>query len=401
MKFNYQARTKKGEVQSGTIEASSREAALVLLQKYGLYVTLLEAVGAVPVYARKIKIFEKTSRKDIVLFSRQLSLLFKSKVPLVEAIQVLSGQTKNLDLKEKIIELSEAVEGGTSFSVALSRYPQIFSSFYVSMVRAGETSGKLSESLEYLADHLERDYHLASKMKSMLIYPLLILFVVILVLALMVFFIIPQIGIVLQGNGQELPTITKISLGFSAFLRQWWWLIILGIFLLFFSITQYYRTEEGKKFFDRASLRLPIIGEFLKMIYLSRFAENLSTLISGGLPITQSLEITGEIVGNTAYKEVIFRTRDWVRKGEQISQVLADFPEIFPPVFVQMTLVGEKTGTLDSSLTHIVGFYKKEIDRTVDTFLNILEPALIVILGIIVAGLMFSVLMPLYDMIAI
>jgi type II secretory pathway component PulF len=400
VKFNYQARTTKGEIQSGIVEASSREAATTLLRKHGLYVTILEEVTAPPLYAKKIKIFEKISRSDIVLFSRQLSIMFKSKVPLVEALKVLSAQTASSELKEKILELSEEVEGGTSFSGALSRYPKIFSSFYIAMVKSGEISGTLSESLEYLAEHLEREYHLTAKMRGALMYPSLIVFVVFLTLALMIFFVIPHLSEVLIGTGQELPTITKVVIGSAAFFRAWGWAIFLGIVVLILAGFRYYRTEKGKNLFDRTFLKLPIIGPFFKMLYIARFAENLSTLISGGLPIASALQTVGEIVGNTRYKEVIFNARDKVRKGESISSVLARSPEVFSPVFIQMILVGEKTGTLDSTLMNIVNFYKKEIDRTIDNFLSILEPTLIVILGVIVAGLMLAILIPLYQMVA-
>ena len=182
MKFNYQARTKKGEIQLGTVEASSREAAIALLQKYGLYVTVLEEAEAPPIYARRIKFFERIPASDIVLFSRQLSILFKSKVPLVEALEVLAIQTKNPDFKEKIFKLAEDVEGGTSLSGALSRHPKIFSSFYIAMVKAGEASGKLSEALRYLAEHLEREYRLISRIRGAMIYPAMVIIIAILVL---------------------------------------------------------------------------------------------------------------------------------------------------------------------------------------------------------------------------
>jgi len=401
MKYNYQARTKKGEVQTGIIEASSREAAIVLLRKYGLYVTILEEATALPIYAKRLKLFEGITRQDIVLFSRQLSIMFKSKVPLVESLNVLSGQTRNLDLKERILDLSEEVEGGTSFSGALSRHPEIFSSFYISMVKAGEVSGTLSESLEYLADHLEREYHLTSKIRGALLYPALIVVVVLLVITMMIFFVIPNLSEVLIGSGSELPTATKIVINSAAFLREFGWVLGLVILLVIFAAFRYYRSQKGKKFFDGLFLKIPVIGPFLKTINLALFAENLSTLISGGLPIASALQTVGEIVGNSRYKEVIFEARDRVRKGETISSVLSAAPEVFPPVFVQMTLVGERTGTLDSTLMNIVNFYKKEIDRTIDNLLSILEPLLIVILGVVVAGLMLAILLPLYQMVAL
>lgn len=398
MKFNYQVRTKEGEIQVGVIEASSRDTALSLLQKHGFYVTYLEEVK-IPIYARRIELFRRVSSRDIVLFSRQLSMMFTAKVPLIEALRVLSGQTEKLELREKILNLSEEIEGGSSFSKAIARHPKVFSTFYVSMVRAGEASGKLSESLTYLADHLEREYLLASKTKGALIYPSLVLLMVILVVVLMVSMVVPQLKLVIEEGGIEVPTITRRVLGASEFLRQHALIIITGFFILLFLVFRYYKTKRGKDFFDRVFLRLPIVGPFLKTMYLSRFAESLSTLISGGLMIGQALELSGNIVDNSAYKHAIFLTRDEVRRGTPISSVLALFPEIFPPVFVQMTLVGEKTGALDTSLMNIAGFYQKEVERGIANILGILEPALIIVLGVVVGGMMLSILMPLYQMI--
>lgn len=397
MKFNYQARTKDGQIQTGVIEASSKEAVLALLQKHGLYLTSLEEAGAKPIYARQIKILEKVSQKDLVVFSRQLSIMFKSKVPPVEAFHALAKQTKNQNFREKILNIAERVEGGTPLSRALSYHPKLFSPFYVSMIKSGETAGKLSETIDYLADHLEREYTLRSKMVGAMIYPAFVFFVVLTVVGIMVIFIIPQLTQVLEESGAELSAATKIVMGFSTFLKKWIFLIIIGFLALIIFIFRYIRTEAGKKIYDKFSLKLPIIGPISRKIYLTRFAENLSTLISGGLPISQALEITGEIVGNDVYKKIVLQTRDQVRKGEQISVVLERYPEDIPPLFTQMTMVGEKTGTLDKTLVNIVDFYRKEVEQTLDNFLSILEPVMIVFLGLIVAGLMAAVIMPLYQ----
>ena len=398
MKFNYQARNQKGEVQSGTVEASSREVAIGLLQKHGLYVTILEETAAPPFYAKRVKIFERVPAKELVLFSRQLSILFKSKVSLVESLQVLAIQTKNPSFKEKIFNLAEGVEGGTSLSGALSHYPKVFSSFYIAMVKSGETSGKLSEALSYLADHLEREYHLISRVKGAMIYPALIVVVAIAVLAMMMFFVIPQLTKVLAETGEGLPAVTRMVIALSDFFKNWGWAIIIVLIGLAVALFRYYRTKQGKRFFDEFFLELPLVGQVLKMIYLSRFAENLSTLISGGLPIAQALETTGDIVGNTVYKEIIFQTRDEVRKGEPISAILSRYPGAFSPIFTQMALVGERTGTLDKTLMDLVEFYQQEVDRSINNILSLLEPLLIIFLGAIVAGLMAAVLMPLYRM---
>ena len=396
MNFNYQARTKKGDVHAGQIEASSKELAVALLRGRGLYVTFLEE-AVPPIYSRRIVLFEKITTKDLALFSRQLAIMFKSRVPLIEALEVLSSQTKNIDFKEKIFKLSEKVEGGTAFSQALALFPKIFSAFYIAMVKSGEVSGKLSEVLNYLADHQEREYHLTAKAKGALIYPCLILFVVLVVLVLMMLFVLPNLIEVLEASGQAIPIFTRAVIGLSDFFTSWWWLIFSILILSIFSIAKYYSTKNGRAFFDRMFLKIPIIGPFLKMVYLSRFAENLSTLISGGLPIIQSLEVVGDIIGNVSYKEVILMAKEEVRKGEMISSTLSRAPELFPPVFVQMVLVGEKTGTVDTTLMNIVDFYQKEVDRAIDNILSILEPALIIFLGVVVAGLMLSILLPLYQ----
>ena len=395
MKFNYQARTKTGEIQSGIVEAATKEAALTLLQKHGLYVTFLE-LAKEPWFARRLRIFERITRKDLVLFSRQLAIMFQSNVPPVVTLETLASQTKNPAFKEKISKLAEEVEGGTPLSQALALYPDLFSPFYISMVKSGEIIGRLPETLNHLADYLEREYHFSSKAIGAMVYPGLVFFVFLIVFSGIIFFVMPQLIGVLEATGQELPLITKIAIGISTFLKKWGFLIILGLFLSVIFTFRYYKTKEGRNFFDPLFLKLPFLGEFLKKIYLSRFAENLSTLIAGGLPIAQALEITGEVIGNEVYRKIIFETRDRVRRGEAISLVLKRYPEIISPLLIQLTVVGERTGRIESSLMNAVDFYQKEIDRTLDTILSLLEPILIVFLGLLVAGLVGSILLPLY-----
>jgi len=400
MRFYYQARTRKGDIRAGVIEASSKEAALALLEKYDLYVTFLkEEERVLPFYAKELKIFRRISKKDLVAFSRQLSLLFKSKVPLIEALRSVGEQTKNKELKEIIFQLAKEVEGGTPFSKALEKFPHIFSNFFVNMVRSGESSGTLSESLNHIADHLEREYHLYSKAKGAMIYPLLVLTVSVAVFLLIVFFVIPHFAKLLSATGQELPLITKIVIKFSEILRKWGILILFGLIGII-SVPFYYfkKTKEGKEKWDKFLLCLPVVSGLLKKIYVSRFAENLATLIKGGLSIGRALEITGEVVGNSVYKDIIFKTKKEVQRGEKISAVLSRYPQYFPPILVQMVAVGEKTGNLDESLMNVVEFYQKEVDKALEGFLNILEPLLVVGLGLMVGGLVGAVLIPLYKM---
>jgi len=400
MRFNYQARTKKGEIQRGTIEASSEEAAVALLQQYALIVTMLEETGKQPFFAKKIEI-SIISKKDIVIFSRQLSLMFRSKVPLVQIFQTLAEQTKQTGFKEKILAMSQVVEGGTSLSQALSRYPNLFSSFYVSLVKSGEASGTLSESLDYLADHLEREYFISSKIIGAMIYPILVLLMVIGVLGLMVYVIIPQLAEVLEETGEQLPTLTLIVIAFADFIRSWGWLLIIFLIILAIFLFQYIKTPSGRKILHKIFLRIPLINSFLKMIYVSRFAENLATLIKGGLSISRALEITSDVVGNEVYREAISEIRNDVRRGEKMSRLLSEQSWLFPPILIQMVVVGEETGTLGQTLMNVTDFYQKEIERSTDALLKIIEPLLVLVMGLIVGILMVAMLMPIYRITAV
>jgi len=397
MKFDYQARTKEGDVQMGIVEAASQEAALSILQKYGLYITYLEEVVVPPFYAQNIRFFRGVSRKDIVIFSRQLSIMFKAGIPLAEALMVMGRQTQNPDFREKIIKISEKVEGGTSFSQSLQFYPKEFTSFYVNIVKSGEVGGKLSDSLNYLADHLEREYNLQTKIQGALVYPAFVLLLFFIVAVVMGILVLPGLISIVESAGQEISLITKIVIAFSNFFEKSGWIVILAIIGLGIFFYRYFKTPEGKKIFDKYSLNIPGLGTLLKKIYLTRFAENLTTLIAAGLPITKALEITGDVVGNEVYKSIILKTMDDVRKGEPISSVLARYPETISPFFIQMTLVGEKSGQLDNILLYVVDFYQREVDSSVESFMKLLEPILIIFLGIVVGGLAVSLLLPLYQ----
>lgn len=396
MKFNYQARDQKGQTQQGIIEASSKEAALQLLGKNGLYVTLLEEPKSQPFYTKKIGIFDKVPAKEVMLFSRQLSIMFKSQVPLVESLRTLASQVKNQSFREKLLEVSQDVEGGTPFSQAISKFPKLFSAYYVSMVRSGESSGTLSEVLQSLAEHEEREYELTRKIKGALTYPVFVIFIGIAVLFLMMLFVVPNLTKILEGV-TDLPLPTRIILWLSDVIQHWWWLLIGLAVASWIGLMKYVHTASGKVFFDGLSLNVPSIGGFLRMMYLSRFAENLSTLFAGGIPIVKALEITQDIVGNTVYRRIIEEAKESVKKGDPISEILRKYPKEFPPVFTQMMHVGEKSGTLDTTLLHMVTYYQKEVSGAVDNFLSILEPMLIVVLGLMIGGMMAAIMLPMYQ----
>ncbi len=399
MKFDYKVRTKKGIMQTGVIEASSREGALSLLQDHGFYVTELKE--SKEPFWKEIKFFQRINLKEISSFSRQLSMMYDAKVSLIESLKALGEQTKNPAFQDKIFSLAEEVEGGMAFSKALSIHPETFSIFYVSMVKAGEASGKLSDSLNYLADYLEREQDLSSKTQGALVYPFAILSLSTLVIGAMIYMVIPQLKGVLEDSGTEIPDLTRTILDVSDSIRANGFLIVAFLVVAIFGGLRYYKTENGKNTIDSFLLKVPIIGMFLKTSYLARISRNLSTLISGGLMITQSIELSAEVVGNISYKEALLAIRDGVRKGMPMSSVLSSFPKLFPPIFIQMTMVGEKTGNLDESLMRVSDFYQKEVGATITKMLNLLEPILIIFLGVVVGGLMFSILMPLYEVMSV
>lgn len=396
MKFNYQGRTQTGKIQSGVVEAANRDAAFETLKAHGLYVTALEGVTT-PFYAKRLAVFERVGPKEIVVFSRELAIMFRSKVGLVEIFQTIADQTTNSAFREKILKISEAVEGGTSLSGALAMHPDIFSKFYVSMVRSGEASGKLTEIFLYLADYLEKDYEFRSKILGALVYPAFIMVVFFGVLIILITYVIPQLATFLKDSGQQLPLITQFVIGVSEFATKNGLYILVAVVVLGYGIFRFLKSENGGRLFNDFLINIPLVGSFMRKIYLTRFAMNLSTLISGGLPIVQSLEITSEVVGNETYRGIILKTMDQVKKGEKMSTVLKGYPKHIPAMFYQMIVVGEKSGTIDTSLSNVVLFYEQDVNKSLDGLTKLIEPLMIVFLGIIVAGLVISVLMPIYS----
>jgi len=397
MKFNYQARTKDGRVQTGVVEASSREAGFNVLKKHNLYVTALEEISESPFYAKQLTFFSKANKKDIVMFSRQISIMFKSKVPVVESLRAIAKQTRKADFREKIIKIAEETEGGTSLSKAFGMYPKIFTPFYINMIKAGEASGRLSEVFLYLADYLEKQDNFTSKIKGAMIYPAFILVVFVGVVALIMGYVIPQLSTILESSGAELPMLTKIVISASDFVQRKWWAVLLIFLTAAGGLVYFFRTDKGKEVSDKIFLGLPFVRGFARKFYLTRIALNLTTLISGGLPIAQALEIAGNVVGSPQYNDILQEAKEGVKRGDAISTVFQRYPRLISPLFFQMVTVGEKTGTLDSSLNNIVAFYERDVDRALDSFIRLLEPLFIVLLGGVVGGLMGAVLMPIYS----
>lgn len=399
--FQYKARTEKGEPKEGAIEASSEEAVLNILQETNLVITSLKKVGSgagFDIQNIKIPWAKSVRQKDVVVFSRQLSTLFEAKIPVVHALRTLADEATRSTLQEVTLEITNDVAGGMALSQAMSKHPDIFTNFYVNLVRSGEESGKLEEVFTYLADHLERSYYLTSKARNAMMYPALILTTFIVVLMVMLVVVMPRLFSIFEETGQQLPFFTKLIIALSNFLRAWG----IFIFALFIAggvtLWRWALTPQGKEFVDRMQLKIPIIGGLYRKLYMARFADNLRTLIVGGIPILRALGITGDVVGNTVFQKAVKDAIESVRGGNTISAAFEKTIEI-PPLVTQMIKIGETTGKLDFILSSIAKFYQREVDSMVDNLMTLIEPILIVILGGGVALLVAAVLVPLYNLV--
>ena len=396
MKYVYQARSKEGKIEVGTVEASSKEAAALLLQKYNIFVTSIKDQTPLIFRTENISFLNKVSKKDLAIFSRQLAVMMQSRVPVTKSLKSLAIQIKNPNFKEKILKISQLVEEGNPLSEAFATFSDIFNIFYISLIKTGEASGKISESLYYLSDHLEREHDISSQIKGAMVYPIFVISVLVAVIPMVILFLMPRLIDLLKETTSKPPVFTQMMISFYTFLANYGWILLVGLFLLILFIVYYFTTQEGKKRYDELSLKIPFIGGFFKKTFLIRFAENISTLIGAGLSINSALKITKDTVGNHVYKKILTETEEGVSQGERISSVLVRYPDHIPPFVVQMIQVGEETGTLDKNLMEIVNFYNKEVKRAIETFTALLEPVLIIVLGTVVALLAISVIEPLY-----
>ncbi|MDO8500175.1 MAG: type II secretion system F family protein [bacterium] len=396
--FVYQARTPEGEVRSGTIEARSVEGAIEILQRGNLIIVDVRPVeGALPIFARRIKFFEHVPQRDIVIFSRQLSTLFQARVPLVQSLRTLASETENITFREAIWGILEDVSGGATLSQSFGRYPQIFGEFYISLVRAGEESGKLEDVFTYLADYLERTYALTSKARNSLIYPAFIFFAFIGVIVVMLVVVIPRLTSIFKDLGQQLPFYTRAIIAISGFLQQWGLFLLIAIIIGAIVLWRYFLTEQGRVVWDETKLRSPLIGGLLKKIYLARLTDNLATLIASGIPIIRALQITADVVNNRVYTRIILDAAESVKSGNTISYSFEKYSDI-PSLVTQMIKIGEESGKLDFILKSAAGFYRRDVDNLLDNFVSLIEPALIIMLGLGVGVLVAAVLVPLYNL---
>ena len=395
MLFNYKAIDKSGETKAGAIEAVSIDVAIDSLQKRGLVITEVEPAHK-DTWFENISFGSRVKNKDLVILSRQLATLFEAQVSALKIFNLLAGEVENKFLRKVLGQIVDDLQAGSSISKALGRHPEVFSDFYVNMVKSGEETGKLNETFNYLADHVQRNYEVVSKAKNALIYPAFVITVFVAVMVLMFTVIIPKISVILLESGQEVPVYTKVVFGISDFLIDYGILfavaLVAGVFLLF----RYARTKEGRSVLARFKLGVPYVGTLYRKLYLAVIADNMHTMVLSGIPMVRAIEVTASVVGNDVYKEILDESLVAVRSGSSLSQSLSQYEEI-PGMLVQMIRVGEETGELGSILKTMASFYQKEVVNAVDTLVDLIEPVMIVTLGLGVGVLLASVLIPIYN----
>lgn len=400
MQFNYKARKISGEIFQGVVEAPTEEIAADVLMDRGLSVITLERIGRQTLDKKqKLSLHFRglIKRKDVVILARQLSVMTSANVPIVQALRVITQQTEKLALQKVVTDIADEVESGVKLSAALSKYPKIFSDFFVSMIKSGEISGKLDEILEYLANQEEKDYDLVSKIKGAMIYPVFIISGLILVGMAMMIFVIPQLTSMLTASGAKLPLSTKILIGTSSVIRDYWWALLIVVIAIISGLKWFTSIAFGKKILDTVKIRLPIFGALFQKIYLVRFTRSLSTLVVGGVPLTAGLKIVAEVVGNDAYKVLIDETIKEVEDGNSVAVVFLR-SDIIPKLVSNMLAVGEKTGRLDSILVKISDFYSREIENMVANMTHLIEPFIMVLIGVAVGGMVASIILPMYNL---
>jgi len=389
--FAYTARTLSGELKNSTLEAASRDEVVAQLRKQKLIVVKIDE-------EQKKKRGGKIKTRDVVIFTRQFSTMINSGLPLVQALDILSKQSENPALQEVTRQVVYDVESGHTVADALRRHPKAFTDLYVNMVAAGEAGGILDTILMRLATFLEKNDALVGKVKSAMIYPLVIMSVAFIAIVVLLIFVIPVFENMFASVNMSLPLPTRVVIELSVIVKGYWWAFLGGGFLAQYSLRKYYKTPDGQLKIDKLLLNLPVLGDMLRKSAVSRFTRTLGTLISSGVSILDGLEITAKTAGNRVIHDAIMDSRASIAGGDTISAPLQK-SNVFPPMVISMIAVGEQTGGLDEMLTKIADFYDTEVDTAVGGLLSLMEPVMIVFLGVIVGGMVVAMYLPIFDMI--
>ena len=395
--YSYVARNAAtGQEVKSEVQASSEQAAAKLITGQGLSPISIKVQGSGSETFSKY--FNRVKAKDRVLFSRQLSTLINAGLPLVQSLRNVMNQTENKRLKATISSIISDVEGGSNFSVALGKYPDIFNRVFISLIAAGETSGTLDASLERIANQQEKDAEILSKVRGAMVYPAIVILVMIAVVGFMIIKVLPQVQVLYQGmKGASLPLVTRILLAISNFVTKYWWAIIIIVVIGIIFTTRWARTLGGKNIVDKLKMKAPLIGPLFTKLYMARFARTGQTLVASGVPLIQMLEITGDAVNNIHVERSIDRAIEKVKGGKALSETLtgdSNFLDLVP----NMLRIGEESGAIEAMMGKIADYYEKEVDNQIKNISTIIEPVLMVMLGAMAFIVVAAVLLPIYGL---
>src|SRR5438034_5908221 len=392
--FEWKGRGRAGE-QTGVLVADSKDAVVNALRRQQIVVTVVKEKGkeiAVPKFGGRVP------PQLVAIFTRQFSVMIDAGLPLVQCLEILSAQQEHKVFKRGLIQIRQDVESGSSLADAMRKHPKIFNDLYTNMVAAGEAGGILDTILQRLAAYIEKAVKLNGQGKSAMIYPVAVISIAVIVVAIILWKVIPVFAALFKGLGAELPGPTVVVMHLSDFIVDFWWLIIIVIVGTIFSLKRYHDTYKGKRVLDGLILKAPILGELMRKIAVARFCRTLSTLTASGVPILDGLTITARTAGNAIIEDAIMATRKSVEEGKTISEPLGD-TDVFPSMVVQMIAVGEQTGALDTMLSKIADFYEDEVDTAVAGLMKLLEPVLIAFLGVAIGGIVIAMYMPMFSLI--
>lgn len=394
--FVVKSRNWEGKVVTNELEGDSKDAVVAKLREKGFFVTsITEKRGA-----GKLSFLGGGSvgTKEVCVFANMFAVMIGSGVPLVRCLSILQVQTENPTFAKIIGQIRTAVEEGSTFSAALGKHPKAFDNLFVNLVKAGEAGGILDKILNRLAGYLEKSEELKSKVKGALTYPVVVLGIAASVVLALIMFVLPQFKSIFNSMNVELPAVTKALLAFSDIMQDWWFIILPSLLFVPFSVMQFFRSPQGQRVFDSNILRVPVLGLMMRKVAVARFTRTLGTMISSGVPILQALEVTAATAGNIIIKEAVDKTRISIREGESIADPLRT-SGVFPPMVVQMIAVGEETGELDKMLMKIAEFYDTEVDAAVKGLTSVIEPIVIVFMGLVIGGIVLAVFMPMLKLI--
>jgi type IV pilus assembly protein PilC len=394
--FKYSGKGKDGLVRKGEIDAVNQETASATLRRQGLTVTEIKAKPKdielnIPGFKQGV------GDKDIITFTRQFATMIDAGLPLVQCLEILGSQTENKTFGQAITKVRLDVEQGSTFADALRKHPKVWTELYVNMVAAGEAGGILDTILNRLAAYIEKAMALKKKVKGAMVYPSVIVVVAIAVVALMMLVVIPSFAKMFTEFGGELPAPTKIVMAASNFFVKWWWLIGLCMVVPVVAIRQFYRTPRGQEVIDDILLRMPVVGILIRKVAVAKFTRTLSTLITSGIPILEGMEIVAKTAGNKVIEKAIFKTKTGISEGKTIAEPLKA-TNVFPPMVVQMIGVGEASGALDTMLGKIADFYDEEVDAAVGALTSMLEPMLMVFLGVVLGFIVVAMYLPVFKL---